>query len=71
MSRKISERRNLDVDKETAVFFHETMIPLEKVKKEISRHIHPNESFYTRQLIRIHECWMSLIVRQGIYHEVR
>ena len=47
------------------------MIPFEKVKKEISRHVHPNDQFYLRELLLISEGLLPLIVEKRLYHKVQ
>ena len=47
--RKIEERKSTRADRGSAVFLNKVIIPSEKVKREISRHVHPNDQFYLRK----------------------
>lgn len=69
VARKFEERHN--AGKESVVFRNGTMIPRAKVKKEISRHVHPNDRFSRRGLSLICAGMMSLIVKKRPPHQVR
>lgn len=69
VARKFDERHS--ASKESVVFRNGTMIPHAKIKKELSRHIHPNDRFSRRELSFICESLMPLIVEKKPYHKVR
>lgn len=69
VARKFDERHN--AGKESAVYRNGIRIRPEKVKKEISRHVHPNDRFSRRELSHICAGLIPLIVKKRSYHQVR
>ena len=69
VARKRDERHT--AGKESAVFFNNIRIPPEKVKREISRQVHPNVRFSHRELSLSCESLMPLIVEKRPDRQVR